>query len=293
MTEFTPAAAPLTDDNRVAFELSTTPVPVRVSPGTGDAEYAKLTFVATVTGSGRVTLNEITVKLPAGANSHQLATSLDGVEATVNRPRWAYTGMEQSTFSFRPSSGSEAVDPGASLTITLDRIPVNRAIGSAQVAVTAHWDNESGTGSTFFEVSKFPQGFYVKDFIPAPAQVNNGGDVELRWQASAGATLHLLWEGVQYDVTGRSEFTVTDMRRTTVFYLRATHGTAEQTLGAVVGVPDPDIEVNNLVVTGDLRTDRMETRTLDRIRITRPPDLDTAASAEFDTPVRASDPQEA
>ncbi|MEU4745824.1 hypothetical protein AB0G02_35915 [Actinosynnema sp. NPDC023658] len=277
MTEYIAAGAPVSDDNRVAFQLRTTPEPVRVSAGPGDSQRARITLIGTVTGTDRITLNEVAVKVLTGPNSQHLASSLDGAEASVTRPRWTYTEMEQSTFFFRPTTGSEVVDPGASLTITLDHILVNQAIGSSQVTVTAYWNNGTGTGRTTFEVSKFPQGFFVKDFKPVPAQVNNGENVELRWLASSGATLHLLWEGVQYDVTGRSEFTVTDMRRTTVFYLRASHGSAEQTLGAVVGVPDPDIELNNLVVTGELRTDRMETLTLDRIRIAPPPEVDTAA----------------
>ncbi|WP_161357621.1 hypothetical protein [Streptomyces sp. SID3343] len=169
-----------------------------------------------------------------------------------------------------PSTGSEPVPPGASLAMTLDRIPVNQVTGSSQVTVTAYGYDGSTIGRTVFEVAKFPPGFYVKDFAASPPQVGNGEDVELRWQASSGATLRLLYEDQQYDVTGRSEFTVRDMRRTTVFYLRAAHGTAEQTLGTVVGVPDPDLEVNNLV-TSVLRTDRLETLTLDRIRIVAPP----------------------
>ncbi|MFE2864986.1 hypothetical protein [Embleya sp. NPDC059259] len=270
MTEYVPAAAPRTAESRVAIQLRTTPDVVVVSSGTGDTEYAKITVLVSVIGQGRITLDEITVKVLAGADSPHFASSLNGVEAAVDRSGWAYTGVQQSTFSFMPSSGGEIVDPGASLAVTLDRIPVNQAIGSSQVTVTAHWNNDAGTAKTVFEVAKFPPGFYLKDFTSAKAEVNNGEDVELRWQASAGATLHLLREDVQYDVTGRAEFTVPDMRRTTVFYLRGSHGSAEQTLGAIVSVTDPDFEVHNLVVTDTLHTDRMETRTRDRVRIAPP-----------------------
>lgn len=269
MTEYIPAGAPRAAEDRMAFQLNTTPDPVRVSPGTGDAEYAKIEVVATVIGEGEITLNEVTVKVLAGAHSPHFASSLGGVEASVDRSGWTPSGVQQSTFSFMPSTGGETVNPGASLTMTLDRIPVNQAIGSSQVTVTAYWNNESGTGRTVFEVAKFPPGFYVKEFAASPPQVGNGEDVELRWQASSGASLKLLYEDQQHNVTGRSEFTVKDMRRTTVFYLRAAHGTAEQTLGTVVGVPDPDLEVNNLV-TAVVRTDRLETLTLDRIRIVPP-----------------------
>ncbi|WP_406205700.1 hypothetical protein [Streptomyces decoyicus] len=281
MTQYVPAGAPLATDDRVAFQLNTIPELVRVSPSTGDAEYANLSLVATVTGTGPITLNEVTVKVLAGADSPHFASSLDGVEPAVDRSGWTYTGMQQSTFSFTPTTaGGETVDPGASLTIALNRIPVNQAIGSSQVTATAHWNNDSGTSRTIFEVAKFPPGFYVRDFTASPVQVNNGGDVELRWQASAGATLHMLWEGEQHQVTGRSEYTVHDLRHTTVFYLRASHGTAEQTLGTVVGVPDPDIEVNNLILTDTLHTNRMEALTLDRIRIVPAPDLETAGRTQ-------------
>ncbi|MFD7016973.1 hypothetical protein [Streptomyces sp. NPDC059928] len=270
MTEYIPAGAPRAAESRMAFRLDTVPETVRVSPGTGDTEHAKITVVGSVTDGEKITLNEITVKVLAGSDSPHFASSLTGVEPSVDRSGWTYTGVQQSTFSFMPSSGGEMVEPGTSLTVTLDRIPVNKATGSSQVTVTAYWNNESGTGKTIFEVAKFPPGFYLKDFLAVPAVVHNGEDVELRWQASVGATLHLLHENVQYDVTGRSEFTVPDMRRTTVFYLRGSHGAAELTLGTIAGVADPDFEVNNLVVTGALRTDRLEAHTLDRIRIAAP-----------------------
>uniref|UniRef100_A0AAU2VA60 Uncharacterized protein n=1 Tax=Streptomyces sp. NBC_00003 TaxID=2903608 RepID=A0AAU2VA60_9ACTN len=277
MTEYIPAGAPRAAESRVAFQLRTAPDPVRVSPGTGDAEYARITVVGTVTGADKITLNEVTVKVLTGADSPHFASSLSGVEASVDRSGWKFTGMQQSTFSFMPDSGGEMVEPGTSLTVALDRIPVNKAIGSSQVTVTAYWNNESGTGRTIFEVGKFPAGFSLRDFTASRAVVNSGEDVELRWQASAGATLHLLHEDVQHEVTGRSEFTVSNMRRTTVFYLRGSHGAAETILGTIVGVADPDFEVNNLVVTGVLHTDRMETRTLDRVRIA--PSLPAEAAA--------------
>ncbi|MFD9389891.1 hypothetical protein ACFWBB_03835 [Streptomyces sp. NPDC060000] len=280
MTEYVPAGAPLAADDRVAFQLHTIPEPVRVSPSTGDAEYARITLLATVTGTDQITLSEVTVKVLSGTDSPHLASSLSGVEPFIDRSGWTYTGMQQSTFSFMPSTGGETVDPGTSLSITLDRIPVNRAIGSSQVTATAHWNDDSGSSRTIFEVAKFPPGFYVRDFTASPVQVNNGGDVELRWHASADATLHLMWEGEQHDVTGRSEFTVHALRHTTVFYLRASHGTAEQTLGTVVSVPDPDLEVNNLILTDTLYTNRMETMTLDRIQIVPPSDLEIADQTE-------------
>ncbi|MFD9356105.1 hypothetical protein [Streptomyces sp. NPDC060031] len=280
MTEYIPAGAPRASESRMAFRLATVPEPVRVSPGTGDTEYAKITAVGSVTDGEKITLNEITVKVLAGPDSPHFASSLTGVEPSVDRSGWTYTGVQQSTFSFMPSSGGELVGPGTSLTVTLDRIPVNKATGSSQVTVTAYWNDESGTGKTIFEVGKFPPGFSLRDFTPSRAVVNNGEDVELRWQASGGATLHLLHENVQYDVTGRSEFTVPDMRRTTVFYLRGSHGAAELTLGTIVGVADPDFEVNNMVVTGALRTDRLESHTLDRIRIAAPIAQSAAAVPE-------------
>ncbi|MEU7501202.1 hypothetical protein AB0B52_29785 [Streptomyces griseofuscus] len=270
MTAYIPAGAPRATESRMTFQLRTTPEPVRISPGTGDAEYATLTVIGSVVGEGEVTLGEVTVKVLAGADAPHFASSLGGVEAFVDRAGWIYTGVQQSTFSFMPSTGGETVQPGASVPLTLHRIPVNQVTGSSQVTVTAYGNDGSPTGQSVFEVAKFPPGFYVKDFAASPPHVPNGEDVELRWQASSGATLRLLYEDQQYDVTGRSEFTVRDMRRTTVFYLRAAHGTAEQTLGTVVGVPDPDLEVNNLV-TSVVRTDRLETLTLDRIRIVAPP----------------------
>ncbi|MFF2127097.1 hypothetical protein ACFVW1_17150 [Streptomyces olivochromogenes] len=281
MTEYVPAGAPRTAESGVAFQLNTDPAPVRVSPSTGDTEYARITVVATVTGQDSLTLNEITVKVLAGADSPHFASSLSGVRPLVDRRGWEYTGVQQSVFSFMPDLGAETVGPGASLAVTLDRIPVNQAIGSSQVTATAFWNNSSDTARTIFEVAKFPPAFYLKDFTASKPVVNNGDDVELRWQASEGATLHLLHEGVLYEVTGRSEFTVTDMRRTAVFYLRGSDGAAEQTLGTIVGVADPDLEVNNLVVTDEVRTVRLETRTLDRIRIVRSLTPNAAAGPAF------------
>lgn len=69
MTEYVPAGAPRAAESRMAFRLDTVPTPVRVSPGTGDTEYAKITAVGSVTDGEKITLNEITVKVLAGSDS--------------------------------------------------------------------------------------------------------------------------------------------------------------------------------------------------------------------------------
>lgn len=48
MTAYIPAGAPRATEDRMTFQLRTTPEPVRISPSTGDAEYATLTVVGSV-----------------------------------------------------------------------------------------------------------------------------------------------------------------------------------------------------------------------------------------------------
>jgi hypothetical protein len=237
------AVPPRSAGRRISFALLTDPDPVRVSPTSGDPEYANLHFVGTVGGDRAVECQRITVTVPAGQLALHLAAGLDGVEAQVDLDDWTPAPVgANDTFTLRPLSGGALLTPEAGISILLDRVRVNPVVGSAGVTVTAYW-REPGT-------TEWTQ-------------------ATLRWAASTGATLKLLHEGVQHDVTGRAEFTFR-LRRSAIFYLRGSRGSAERTLSVLVSVTDPDIDVNNLTVIGSVHTNRLESHLLGRIRIQPP-----------------------
>jgi hypothetical protein len=261
--------APRSAQRRISFALVTTPDPVRVSPTSGDPEYANLHFVGVVGGDRPVECQRITVRVPAGQLAPHLAVSLDGVEAQVNLDDWTSTRVND-TVTLRPLSGSALLTPDTGVWVRLDRVRINPVIGSATLTVIAYWRETDTThweqAKTELEVGKFPADFYLRNLTASPAEIGNGEDVTLQWEASTGTTLKLLHESVQYDVTGRAEFTL-PLRRSAGFYLRGSRGSAEHTLYVLVSVTDPDIDVNNLTVTGPVHTNRLESYLAERVRI--------------------------
>lgn len=261
-------------ERRISFTLATDPDPVRVSPSAGDPEYASLNFVGLVDADRPVECRRVTVRVPAGQLGPDLAAGLDGVEVQVDLRDWTSTAAgPDDTFTLRPLADRAILAPGTGIPIRLDRVKINPVVGGARLTVIAFWreigDTDWAQAKTELEVGKFPADFYLRNLVAHPAEITNGEQVTLRWEASTGTTLKLLHENVQYDVTGRAEFTFT-LHRSAVFYLRGSRGAAEHTLSALASVTDPDIDVNNLAVTGEIRTNRLESHLLERIRVQPP-----------------------
>ncbi|WP_190813005.1 hypothetical protein [Saccharopolyspora pogona] len=269
-----PAPAP---EGRAAaaleFGYNSSPSPVRVSPSTGTVELADLVIVGSRRLSGPIECSEITLVIPTGTNSPDLALDLDGIPAQTNLPDWTADTSEQTkTITFKPTSGFATIAKDAGVTIELIGVRINRQVGIAplrvQVRYRAPGDTEWDTDTVTLEIGKFPADFYLRNFVAKPLVIDNGDSVKLTWEAGGYGSLRLLYDTYDlnmHEENGETGYTVHDVRKDTAFYLRATvpvgSGTMERILSTLVSVRVPDLDVGTLFVRGGISNLHHATRT--------------------------------
>ncbi|MFJ7275532.1 hypothetical protein, partial [Kitasatospora sp. NPDC098663] len=248
------------DPTAFAFELSTDPDPLRVSPASGDPERADLVIVGSRRGAS-VDCRKITVHVPTGNKSPDLTPDLNSVTPKISLDGWTpSTDPTAKTITFTPAGDRATIGPDQGITIQLMGMRINTEVGSSPLQIDVEWAQSGSEGwktdPTVIDVGKFPADFVLRNFIPEELVIDNGGSVKLNWEAGGVSSLKLLYDVAEVNVLDRSTFTVPNVRSTTVFYLRATvqngTGTAERILSATVTVRVPDLEVRNLTVTGNL-----------------------------------------
>ncbi|MFJ2194118.1 hypothetical protein ACIOJE_40315 [Kitasatospora sp. NPDC087861] len=256
------------DQSGLAYEMNTSPDPVRVSPATGPLEKADIVIVGSHQGFNQIEIRRITVGFPIGDLSHALTEHLKEIEATVNHGGTSWTPSHneaEQEIVFNAPGGATVVDPGQGVTIQLRNIPVNRQVGTVPLTVVVSW-RRVGTGSykddiDLLPVGKFPPTFRLDNLRANPISLEHSGSTTLTWEASEGATYKLLYGTAEIDVTKVRTYTVNNLRQTTPFYLRGTaqsgNTTVERTLTTLVTVTVPDLEVTNLYVKGTLSTLRL------------------------------------
>ncbi|MFJ2847564.1 hypothetical protein ACIPD2_38980 [Streptomyces griseofuscus] len=250
----------------LAFDLSTNPDPLRISPTNGDAATGDLVVVASLAAETPVECRSFTVWVRMGEGEADLCQDLDGVTARISLAGWKGSADPAAgTVTFAPEPGTPAqteVDADTGVTFQVMGVAVNQRIGLSQVDIGASWRPPGATGwqeqTTRLEIGKFPLGFHLRSFSAEPLSVPHGHPVTLRWDASAATHLSLLYDGSVHPVTGHSSVTVPAMAQTTSFQLRAVAqegaGSVERTLSLMVHVPDPELTVGQVVVRGTLQT---------------------------------------
>ncbi|MGM1058403.1 hypothetical protein [Saccharothrix sp. Mg75] len=251
------------------FGYDSDPSPVRVSPSTGNPELANLFIVGSRRSREAIECRKITLVIPTGTASPDLALDLEGIKARVSLEDWTPTpNPQQKTITFLPTSGHSTISKDEGITIELLDVRVNREVGVAPLRIeTEHrvvgeqrWETDTVT----LEIGKFPASFYLRNFIATPLLIDNGDDVRLTWEAGGYGTLRLLYDTSDCNMHGQASHTVAEVTNTTVFYLRATvqvgTGTAEHILSTTVSVRVPDLEVGDLYVYGRIGNLRSATR---------------------------------
>ncbi|WP_331766669.1 hypothetical protein [Embleya sp. NBC_00896] len=249
----------LAEGTVLSYELTTDPDPIRVSPATGTVELADLVIVGSRQAGTAIEARKLTVYIPTGTASAELALDLTGIAAQISLPGWTPTSdPTNQRIVFAPPSDATRIEAGAGVTIQLGGIRVNRQVGSVPIPIeleyravgTSAWR----TDTTTLGIGKFPAGFYLRNLIVRPLIVDNGGSATLTWEASEGATYKLLYDLAEVDVTSRRTYPVTNVRHTTVFYVRGIaqsgNNTVERTISTTLVVNEPDLVVNNLTING-------------------------------------------
>ena len=252
------------------FSLNTDPDPIRVSPSTGDVERADLVIVASRRSSEAIECNKITVTIPTGPNSPDLALDLTGIDPQTSLTDWtATTDAAAKTITFAPTSGHATISRDEGITIQLMGLRINRQVGTAPLVIRVYSrladDGDFLPDTTTLDIGKFPADFYLRNLIADPLIIDNGESVKLTWEAGGVSSLRLLYDTTDVNVLGLSTYPVNNVSHTTVFYLRATvqvgNNTAERTLSTTVTIRVPDLDVGNLFIRGDISNLRHSTNT--------------------------------
>ncbi len=255
------------------FSLNTNPDPIRVSPTTGDVERADLVIVASRRESKAIECNKITVTIPTGPNSPDLALDLTGIDPQISLKDWtATTDATAKTITFAPTSGHATISRDEGVTIQLMGLRINRQVGSAPLLIRVY-SREAGNNGAFqpdlttLEIGKFPANFYLRNLKADPLIIDNGDKVDLTWEAGGVSSLRLLYDTADINVLGQSKYSLSEgkVTNTTVFYLRATvqigNNTVERILSTTVAVRIPDLEVGNLFIRGGISNLRYSVNT--------------------------------
>ncbi|GAU69673.1 TRAP transporter membrane protein [Streptomyces sp. NBRC 110611] len=262
VTQTTPAPPETASDfgSQVQYSLTTVPDPLTVSPAEGTVELGDLVIVASRIAVDPIETNEIAVYLPVGSEAWQLVLDYTGMQVPAPSGWTATPGEANERILFKPDSEHATIGPERGLTLQLNKLRINRQIGTAPIGIELSWRKPGNsawkTENQTLDIGKFPADFYLRNLKPDRAYIDNGDTVTLTWERpeGTGATYHLLYENTEIEVTGYSTFPVQDIRRNTMFYLRGRiqqgTGTAERTLSTYVTVNKPDMEVSDLGVHG-------------------------------------------
>ncbi|WP_044370704.1 hypothetical protein [Streptomyces noursei] len=271
--------------SQLQYSLTTVPDPLTISPPNGTVEEADLIIVGSRIHPDPIETNEISVYVHAGTEAWQLVLDHTGLQPSITLPDWTATvDSAEGRILFKPNTGTATLSPEQGVTLHLNKLRINRQVGTSPVTIELKWrapgSSSWRTETQDLAVGKFPAGFYLRNLKADAAYIENGDPVTLTWERSEGATYHLLYDNVEIDVTKYSTYTVQDIRRNTMFYLRGRvqqgTGTAERTLSTYVTVNRPDLEVRNLDVHG--KTGVMSRRTMSAPDDTR----DWEATAQTD-----------
>ncbi|MGH3898533.1 MAG: hypothetical protein ACRDTA_09815 [Pseudonocardiaceae bacterium] len=248
------------------FELNTDPDPVRVSPPTGNPQRADFVLIGSRRSTQPIECSEITVTIPTGNNSPDLTPDINSISPQISLPNWsAQTHASTRNITFTPTTGIAVIGRDQGVTIQLMGMRINTVVGSAPLRITITWresfiGNETEpweTGTTIFDIGKFPASFQLDNFKAEQPIVDNGDSVKLNWEASGASSLRLLYDAAEINVLTKSTYTVHNLSHTTVFYLRGTvqagTNSVTRTLTTTITVRNQDLEVGNLRVVRNLR----------------------------------------
>ncbi|MHB6910346.1 hypothetical protein [Streptomyces sp. DB-54] len=276
VTQTTAATDPETAadfESQLQYSPTTVPDPLTVSPPSGTVELGDLIIVGSRISPTPIETNEISVYVPIGSEAWQLVLDLTGLQTSINLTGWTATpDPTNERILFKPNTGHATLTPEQGITIQLNKLRINRQVGTAPVTIELKWRTPGTTNwrteQQTLSIGKFPAGFYLRNLkADPPHYIENGDTVTLTWERSTigNETYHLLYENTEIDVTKYSTLPVHDIRRNTMFYLRGRiqqgTGTAERTINTYITVNRPDLEVRDLTVRGrvigDLNADRV------------------------------------
>jgi hypothetical protein len=242
-----------TNNNLLAYGLSSEPDPIGISPG-----VAMLNITVSNTTTQPIWCNRIQVQYPVGTDARDLTNDPGTIQVIVAPDTWRMIAKTDGLITFAPVNDQNAQITTEGLLFQLSAITVNDKVGTFTLGIEER--SHAGDGAyqphnNQYLVSKFPYGWFMTDLAPRAALVEHGTPAVLDWQAATEGVFEIFYGSHgPVDVSSGPPFTSEPLEVDTVFILKGTIQVGGETVshylttGAVVA--HPALDASSLSVSG-------------------------------------------
>jgi hypothetical protein len=155
-----------------------------VSPESGDPSLASLTIIVSNSTGRAIVCKSISFSFLKGTNAKDFFADSTGISPSPP-PGWSFA---QDDFIATPDTPDGGEIGAGGLFFEIANIKVNQQVGATRMTITEVTRGQTGT--TVFELGKFPPEFEVHDLTsdPDPPIIHQGSPITLSWSGTSGAT---------------------------------------------------------------------------------------------------------
>jgi hypothetical protein len=242
-----------TNNNLLAYGLSSEPDPIGISPG-----VAMLNITVSNTTTQPIWCNRIQVQYPVGTDARDLTNDPGTIQVIVAPDTWRMIAKTDGLITFAPVNDQNAQITSEGLLFQLSAITVNDKVGTFTLGIGEH--SHAGDGvyqphNNQYLVSKFPYGWFMTDLAPRAALMEHGTPAVLDWQAATEGVFEIFYGSHgPVDVSSGPPFTSEPLEVDTVFILKGTIQVGGETvshyLTTAAAVAHPALDASSLSVGG-------------------------------------------
>ena len=213
----------------------------------------------------QVWCSKIVFSLPIGLNAQDLTNDSQSIAVSVSSKYWEVSSISSGGLvTMTPIHNTSQLIPNEGINIQFSQIYSNTANGSCDLAITEH---TALPGQYYtpkekkLSLTKFPEGFWVGNFVSSKVNVRSGQSVTLSWNMSGVGNIESIVptpSGEQKSVAieeGKTSWESGPLRQSTAFELQASTGSANDlqkfTLQTVVNVSDQELVLDTLTVNNN------------------------------------------
>ncbi len=209
----------------LSYGISSDPNTIEITPKGAGSSLATLTVVASNNNPDPIYCDKIVFTIAEGDHAQSLTADTKGIVALATpSEEWQIARGDGGNFIATPKGDIANITIDDGLVFILKDITVNNKPGITTLIVT---ENSSKDNKAFsdkkgaFDLTKFPYGFYVKDFWPKKPMVKKGESVTLIWKGSGLAGYKISYDNTSVDVSNFSRWDSPGLNHDTTFTLEA------------------------------------------------------------------------
>ncbi|MCG8476294.1 MAG: hypothetical protein MI784_12575 [Cytophagales bacterium] len=216
----------------------------------------------------QVWCKKIVFSLPVGLNSNDLTNDPESIAISVSSNLWQVSSITSGGLvTMSPIHDAPQLMPKEGVNIQFSQINSNTANGSCRLAITEYTASSDLPDCSFspkekkLTLSKFPEGFWIGNFVSDKVNVLSGQSVTLSWNMSGVGNIEIIAptpSGEQKNIPieeGKTSWESGALRQTTAFELQASTGSSNDlqifSLQTVVNVSDQKLVLDTLTVNKD------------------------------------------